>query len=96
MAEIWNSPKMLEYRRRHLEGNYREVECCRNCHPIPPHGLRSFLAGGLDSELIKVIRWYCQREGAQAISSKWSSLMHSYKLASRLEIGRSRESPKPS
>lgn len=88
MAEIWNSPGMLEYRRRHLEGRYREVECCRRCHTIPPHGLRSFLAGGLDSELLKVIRWYGRREGDLALSSRWGSLLHSYRLAARLELGR--------
>lgn len=86
MAEIWNSGRMIEYRREHLSGQFRNVECCQNCFPIPPHGLRTFLAGCLDSELLKVLRWYCQREGVKGFASRWSSFLESYRLLSRLEL----------
>jgi len=60
LAEIWNSPEMVRFRKHHLSGNYKKVTCCQNCQPMPPHGIRTFLGGMADSELFRILIWYFQ------------------------------------
>ena len=60
LAEIWNSPEMVKFRKLHLSGCYDKVTCCKNCKPMPPHGIRTFLGGMADSELFRILIWYFQ------------------------------------
>jgi len=60
LAEIWNSPEMVKFRKLHLSGCYDKVTCCKNCQPMPPHGIRTFLGGMADSELFRILIWYFQ------------------------------------
>src|SRR3990170_1278053 len=60
LAEIWNTPEMVRFRKHHLSGNYKKVTCCQNCQPMPPHGIRTFLGGMADSDLFRILIWYFQ------------------------------------
>jgi radical SAM protein with 4Fe4S-binding SPASM domain len=60
LAEIWNGLEMVKFRKHHLSGSYRNVVCCKNCQPMPPHGVRTFLGGIADSELFRTLIWYFQ------------------------------------
>ena len=58
IAEIWNSPEMIQIRKHHLSGNYKKVEFCKYCRPRPAHGIRTFFFSMADSELFKLLGWY--------------------------------------
>ena len=60
IAEIWNSPKMVGFRKYHFSGNYMKVESCKNCCPIPPYNIQTFFGGMAGSELFGVLSWYLQ------------------------------------
>lgn len=60
IAEIWNSPKMARFRKYHVSGNYKKVESCKNCRPMPAHNIGVFLTGMADSELFRILGWYFQ------------------------------------